>query len=100
MAIKLSSFSIEVPAKLGNIEFHFFFSEHNCVGGKNCVSLPHHHGKSYELRYISEGFGGQNVEGEHVRTRAGDILLIHPEEHHFQRDGKPHFQTQTKNFRR
>ena len=86
MAFKLSFFSIEVPAKLGNIEFHFFFSERNCVSGKESVSLPHHHGKNYEMRYVSEGFGGQNVEGEHVRTRAGDILLIHPEELHFQRD--------------
>lgn len=84
MASKLNSFSIEIPAKLGNIEFHFFFSEDNCTFGKNNVSLPHTHGKNYELRYISAGSGGQNVNGEHIRTRAGDALLIHPEEVHFQ----------------
>ena len=86
MSIKLEYFSIEVSAKLGNIEFHFFFSENNCVYGKKSVSLPHHHGKNYELRYISAGTGGQNVEGEHVGTKAGDLLLIHPEECHFQTD--------------
>ena len=84
MAIKPKYYSIEVSTKIGNTEFCLFFRENICLKGKENVSVPHDHSKNYELRYISAGTGGQTVEGEHFTTRTGDLLLIHPNECHFQ----------------
>ena len=76
-------FSIEIPASLGNNRLSFLVSENIHAIQRECISVPHNHG-NYELRYIASGTGNQIIEETEFKTSAGDVLLLHPNEYHYQ----------------
>ncbi len=76
-------YALQLPIQIGGLKVTVYVHEKSYVTGEECLSLPHNHG-DYELRYICQGKGNQIVENEMIRTEAGDILLIHPQEFHYQ----------------
>ena len=79
-------FSLEIPLQIGNLRFVFFLSDHLYASGEKCEASPHNH-SNYELCYTVSGFGEQTVENKLISTKAGDVLLIHPQEYHCQGAG-------------
>ena len=76
-------YALQLPILIGGLKATVYVHEKSYVLGEECRSLPHNHG-DYELRYICQGKGNQIVEYETIRTESGDILLIHPQEFHYQ----------------
>ena len=79
-----SIFSLEIPVQMGNLKLYFFINENIRVCGTECISVPHNHGKCYELRYVSAGHGIQVINDTDLEITAGDWILLHPGENHYQ----------------
>lgn len=83
MAILESPFSLHLPVTVGNLKMTFFLHEYSFVTYDMCASDPHNHG-DYEFRYVCSGKGNQIIQNETVATTAGDVILLHPMEYHYQ----------------
>ncbi len=76
-------FSLEIPTQVSNLKIIFFVSDRLYAFGENCASGPHNHG-DYELRYTVAGNGIQTVDKSLYPVSAGDLILIRPNEYHYQ----------------
>ncbi|MBQ8213884.1 MAG: helix-turn-helix domain-containing protein [Clostridia bacterium] len=76
--------SIETPVQIGNINTYFYLNEKLYSCGEECISVPHNHGKSYELRFVASGSGNQIINDKKIDLETGDWILIHPHEMHYQ----------------
>lgn len=83
MSISALPFTIEIPISLGYNRLSCLISQNIHAVGKECFSIPHNHG-CYELRYIAAGSGDQIIEEKQIFTAAGDVLMLHPMEYHYQ----------------
>ncbi len=86
MAETKTEFSIEIPIQIEQLKLFFFISPKTTAIGTKSANFPHNHGKFYELRYVARGEYIQYVESESFLLRAGDIILIQPNEYHYQKD--------------
>ena len=78
-----TGFSIEIPIQIENLKFFCFVSQKTKVSGP-ASSYPHNHGNFYELRYVAAGSYTQMIEDVPLNLIAGDTVLIHPLEYHYQ----------------
>ncbi len=77
-------FSLQLPVTVGNLKMSFFVHQNSLVTYEGCFSEPHNHG-DYELRYVCSGKGNQIIENVPMEIHAGDIILLHPMEFHYQK---------------
>ncbi len=83
MALFENPFSLKFPAQVGNLKLFFFINENLYVSSDECISRPHNH-SDFELRYTATGSCYQNIEQEVFTGSAGDMILVHPMEYHWQ----------------
>ena len=76
-------FSLQLPVTVGNLKINFFLHEYSFVTYDMCASEPHNHG-DYELRYVCSGKAQQIIHNETLKISAGDVILLHPMEYHYQ----------------
>ncbi len=76
-------FSIEIPLKIGRLNTVFFINNNLFVNNQECTSVPHCH-HDYEIRYLSSGECNQIINRKSYPLKAGELLLIHPQEYHHQ----------------
>lgn len=81
--LKKQPFSLNIPTTLCDVKLTFHISEILRASDFDCVSVPHNHG-DYELRYITSGSANQVILGEEIKTRSGDLIVLHPGETHYQ----------------
>lgn len=76
--------SLEIPVEIETLKFCFFMNENIRVCGHDGSSIPHNHGKYFELRYVSSGHCVQVINDSKLKIQAGDWVLIYPDENHYQ----------------
>ena len=76
-------FSMEIPIRIGRLNTVFFINNNLCVNNSECTSTPHCH-HDFEIRYVEHGTCNQIINKEVYPVDAGNLLLIHPLEYHYQ----------------
>lgn len=84
MPLFQNPFSLQIPVKVGYLDALFFINENLCVVGDECVSTLHNH-HDYEIRYVARGKCRQIIANEIFTADAGEIMLVRPQEYHFQK---------------
>ena len=91
MSISKNPFSLYFPVKLGCLKLFAFIDENLHVEGGECFSKPHSH-HIYELRYIESGECTQLIDGTPFISKAQDLILVKPDEYHYQKGIDPNGQ--------
>ena len=73
---------IEIPVSLGKVKASFYTNKYVLMD-ENSVVNPHDH-PEYELHYIIAGENDHIINDITHRTGAGDLILLHPYEYHYQ----------------
>ena len=83
MSINQDPFSLYLPISLGCLTLNVLIDENVYATNSMCLSHPHSH-HLYELRFVDRGTCFQFINGQKYSAHAGDIILAHPNEYHYQ----------------
>ncbi len=73
---------IEIPVSLGKVKANFYSNKYVLMDETSIVN-PHDH-PEYELHYIVEGENNHVINDVAHHTKAGDLIVLHPSEYHYQ----------------
>jgi len=76
---------MEIPITMGHVKAFFYFNE-NLLLEKYTSSNPHNH-PDFEMHYIASGKDFHIAGHNEFLTQKGDMVVLHPNEYHFQRMG-------------
>ena len=81
--LKTIPYSLNIPVNISGLKLSFYITEILRSNGLECVSPPHTHG-DFEFKYLTSGNSTQVIEDDEIRTKSGDIIILHPGESHYQ----------------
>ena len=83
MPLFVNPFTMEIPILIGRLHTVFFINNNLYVNNNECNSVPHSH-HDFEIRYVSRGSCNQIINNQSFPVDAGNMVLIHPLEYHYQ----------------